>query len=113
MTEVTLKLNPCGVLAGFQLVVCRSAAHPNASSALSAAESALLQALCCRLARAGADRLEDLAVDGVPGRGWCAVTARPTAAGLEYVRGAFELAGMGFSLLQQQYPGQLVVRPSV
>ncbi|MBQ7858667.1 MAG: hypothetical protein IJ347_00830 [Faecalibacterium sp.] len=108
MTEVTMNIIPGGEAPCFQLVVCGQAA--DAPSSLPAAESTLMQALCCRLAQAGAAFLQDLAVDGVPGRGWCAVTAQPTVQGLQYVHGAFELAALGFTLLARQYPGCVSVQ---
>lgn len=115
MTEVTMRTDYCEgpegeMLTRFQLVVTKDGAGRPCGGTLRGAESALLQALGCRLTRSGPAELWDLAVDGVAGRGWCAVTAVPTAQGLERVRGAFETAAAGFSLLARRFPGQVRIR---
>lgn len=114
MTEVTITIGSYpeqagGTLTRFQLVVERLPDRKS-SGTVPAAESTLLRTLCCQLARADARLLQDMAVDGVAGSGWCAVSAVPTHSGYEYVRGAFELAVMGFCLLAEQFPRQVCVR---
>lgn len=114
MTEVTMRADRCEgpegePLTRFQLVVAKDGAG-RPCGALRGAESTLLQALGCQLARSGPAELFDLAVDGVAGRGWCAVTAVPTAQGLERVRGAFEMTAAGFLLLARRFPDQVRVQ---
>lgn len=117
MTEVTITIGTyptqtAGTLTRFQLVVDKSGSGAG-SKTVSAAESMLLRTLCCQLARVDVQQLQDMAVDGVAGSGWCAVSAVPTPCGYDYVRGAFELAVMGFCLLAEQFPQAVCVRLGV
>ena len=75
-----------------------------------AAESILVQALACTLAKFDRSVLYDFAVEGVAGSGCVGITAIPTPAGWERVRGAFESACMGFCLLSDAYPQNVRVR---
>ncbi|MBQ7858824.1 MAG: ribosomal-processing cysteine protease Prp [Faecalibacterium sp.] len=74
-----------------------------------AAESILVQSLAAALAGLDEQQLFDLAVDGVAGSGCVAITALPTPAGFERVRGMFETACTGFCLLAKAYPAHVRV----
>ena len=75
-----------------------------------AAESMLVQALAGTLAGLSPALLYDYTVEGVAGSGCVGITALPTAAGAERVRGIVESAVTGFCLLAQAYPDYVSIR---
>ena len=75
-----------------------------------AAESMLVQALAGTLAGLSPALLYDYTVEGVAGSGCVGITALPTAAGAERVRGIVESAVTGVCLLAQAYPAYVSIR---
>ena len=111
MTKVTMKMQPVNLPEeeGGTMMLClavegHAGYAPKGKDIVCAAVSMLVQALAGALTRLDAYDLYDFCVDGEKDTGTAVITAVPTHEGWPRVRGMFDTALTGFTLLEKSYP---------